>query len=174
MLIGFLANPQSFGWFPSAGLQRTDTSRLSFAGMLGDYLWHLTLPLACYTYGGFAFLSKLMRASILENLYLDYARTARAKGLPGHTVLLRHVFRNSLLPLITVAAGILPGLLGGSVIVETMFSIQGMGQLAFQATLARDLPVIQALGFVTGVLVLVSYLLTDLCYAFADPRVSYD
>jgi ABC-type dipeptide/oligopeptide/nickel transport system permease component len=174
MLIGFFANPQYFGWFPSAGLQSTDTSAFTFGGMLRDYLWHLALPLVCFVYASFAFNSKMMRASMLENLYLDYARTARAKGLPAHTVVLRHVFRNSLLPLITMAAGILPGLLGGSVIIETMFSIKGMGQLAFQATLARDLPVIQALGFVGAVLTLISYLITDLCYAFADPRVSYD
>ena len=95
-------------------------------GFLADRLWHLVLPVLCLSYGGFAFLSKLMRTSMLENLLSDFARTARAKGVPEDEVLWRHVFRNGLLPLITVSAGILPALLGGSVIVETIFSIDGM------------------------------------------------
>ncbi len=111
---------------------------------------------------------------MLDNLYSDYARTARAKGLSEFVVTTRHVFRNSLLPLITIATGIIPGLIGGSVIIETIFSIKGMGELAFRATLARDLPLIQGLGVISAVLVLVSYLITDICYAVADPRVSYD
>lgn len=174
ILIWRLANPQTLNWFPSAGLHATDTSKFTFGMMLGDFLWHLVLPVICLTYAGFAFLSKLMRASMLDNLNMDYARTARAKGLPGSTVVTRHVFRNSLLPLITVAAGILPGLLGGSVVVETMFSIKGMGELSFRAVLARDLPVIQAVAFIGAILTLISYLITDICYALADPRVSYD
>lgn len=174
MLIGFLANPRYLGWFPSAGLHAVDTPRMTFVEYAGDYVWHLVLPVLTLSYGAFAYLSKQMRASMLDNLSQDYARTARAKGLSGFVVVTRHVFRNSLIPLITIATGIIPGLLGGSVIVETIFSIQGMGQLAYSATLARDLPVIQALGLVSGILVLISYLITDICYALADPRVSYD
>ena len=174
LLIGFLANPRYLGWFPSAGLHSTDTTNMAFFDYLRDYLWHLVLPVVVLSYGGFAYLSKQMRASMLDNLSMDYARTARAKGLSGFVVVTRHVFRNSLLPLITIATGIIPGLLGGSVIVETIFSIKGMGELAYRATLARDLPVIQALGLVSGILVLFSYLITDICYALADPRVSYD
>ena len=99
-------------------------------GFLFDRIWHLVLPVLCLTFGGFAFLAKLSRSSILENLAADYARTARAKGATDEIVLWRHVFRNSLIPLITVAASLLPGLLAGSVIVESLFSIEGMGKLA--------------------------------------------
>jgi len=174
MAIGFLANRDYLAWFPAAGLHVTDTTSHTFFEYAMDYLWHLALPILVSTYGGFAYLSKQMRASMLDNLELDYARTARAKGLSGFVIATRHVFRNSLLPLITIAAGIIPGLLGGSVIIETMFSIKGMGELTYQATLGRDLPVIQATGLVSGAIVLISYLITDICYAIADPRVSYD
>ena len=132
------------------------------------------LPVVCLTYSGFAFLTKLTRASVLENLQSDYARTARAKGASERAVLWRHVFRNSLLPLITVAASILPGLLIGSVIVETIFSIDGMGRLVVEAVQMRDREVVLSVTLVTGLLTLVSYLLMDICYAVADPRVSYE
>ncbi len=107
-------------------------------GFLFDRIWHLVLPVICLSYGGFAALAKLTRTSVLENLNSDYARTARAKGLSEQEVLWKHVFRNSLLPLITVAAGLLPSLLGGSLIVENIFSINGMGQLAVEAVKSRD------------------------------------
>lgn len=174
MAIGFLANPQYMGWFPSAGLHAVDTSRMTSLDYLGDYLLHLVLPVMVMSYGGFAYLSKQMRASMLDNLYSDYARTARAKGLSESVVVTRHVFRNSLLPLITIATGIIPALIGGSVIIETIFSIKGMGELAYRATLARDLPVIQGIGVISAILVLIANLVTDVCYAIADPRVSYD
>lgn len=143
-------------------------------GFLFDRLWHLVLPVLCLSYGSFAFLAKLTRASILENLLADYARTARAKGVPESEVLWRHVFRNSLLPLITVSAGLLPGLLGGSVIVESIFSIDGMGKLAVEAVQTRDRELVLSLTLISGLLTLAGYLIADLCYAIADPRVSYD
>lgn len=143
-------------------------------GFLVDRLWHLTLPIICLSYGGFAFLAKLTRTAILENLLADYARTARAKGVPENHVLWRHVFRNSLLPLITVSATLLPSLLGGAVIVETLFSIDGMGKLAVDAVKTRDRELVLSITFISGVLTLLSYLIADLCYAIADPRVSYE
>jgi peptide/nickel transport system permease protein len=143
-------------------------------GFLVDRLWHLALPVLCLSYGSFAFLAKLTRTAILENLLADYARTARAKGVPENQVLWHHVFRNSLLPLITVSAGLLPGLLGGSVIVESIFSIDGMGKLAVEAVQARDRELVLSLTLISGLLTLAGYLIADLCYALADPRVSYD
>jgi len=143
-------------------------------GFLLDRAWHLVLPVFCLSYGGFAFLSKLTRTSVLENLMADYARTARAKGVADRDVLWRHVFRNSLLPLITVSASLLPSLLGGSVIVEHIFSIEGMGKLGVQAVQGRDRELVLSITLISGLLTLVSYLLADLCYAVADPRVSYD
>lgn len=143
-------------------------------GFLLDRLWHLILPVFCLSYGGFAFLSRLTRGAVLENLLSDYARTARAKGVAEQQVLWRHVFRNSLLPLITLMASLLPSLIGGSVIIEALFSIEGMGKLAIEAVYARDRELILSLTLVSGVLTLAGYLLADLCYAIADPRVSYD
>jgi ABC-type dipeptide/oligopeptide/nickel transport system permease component len=143
-------------------------------GFLVDRLWHLALPVICLAYNGFAFLAKLTRTSVLENLLADYARTARAKGVPEKQVLWRHVFRNSLLPLITVAASLLPGLLSGSVIVENIFSIDGMGKLAVEAVKARDRELVLSITLISGMLTLVGYLIADICYAIADPRVSYE
>ncbi len=174
MLVGFLANPQYLDWFPAAGIHSTNTANMTWFQNLGDYLWHITLAVVCLTYGGFAYLSRQVQSSMLDNMRQDYVRTARAKGLKNSTVIIRHVFRNSLLPLITISAGILPGMLSGSVIVETIFSIHGMGMLAYSATFSRDLPVIQTVALIGAVLTLLSYLITDICYALADPRVSYD
>lgn len=143
-------------------------------GFLLDRIWHLALPVLCLSYGGFAFLAKLTRSAVLENLLADYARTALAKGAAENQVLWRHVFRNSLLPLITVSAGLLPGLLGGSVIVESLFSIDGMGKLAVEAVQARDRELLLSLTLISGLLTLAGYLIADICYAIADPRVSYE
>jgi len=143
-------------------------------GFLFDRVWHLAMPVLCLSFGGLAFLAKLSRSAVLENLSSDYARTARAKGATEEVVLWRHVFRNSLIPLITVAASLLPGLLAGSVIVETLFSIEGMGKLAVEAVKGRDRELVLSLTLISGVLTLIGYLLADFCYALADPRVSYE
>ena len=143
-------------------------------GWLLDVVWHLILPVICLSYGGSAFLTKLTRGSILENLQADYVRTARAKGVNEHDVLYRHVFRNSLLALITVAASILPALLGGSVIVESIFSIPGMGRLGVESVQFRDREVVMAVTLIGGIIGLLSQILRDLLYALADPRVTYD
>ncbi len=143
-------------------------------GFLLDRIWHLVLPIVCLSYGGFAALSKLTRTSVLENLNSDYARTARAKGLGEQDVLWKHVFRNSLLPLITVAAGLLPALLGGSLIVENIFSINGMGQLAVEAVKSRDREMVLSITWISGFLTLIGYLIADFMYTLVDPRVTYD
>ncbi|MEJ2453030.1 MAG: ABC transporter permease [Candidatus Thiodiazotropha sp.] len=143
-------------------------------GFLFDRIWHLVLPVVCLSYGGFAGLAKLTRTAVLENLLSDYARTARAKGLAESAVLWRHVFRNSLLPLITVAASLLPSLLAGSVIVESIFSIEGMGKLAVEAVQTRDRELVLSITLIGGILTLLGYLLADFLYALADPRVSYE
>lgn len=184
LLIGLLASEEYLNLFPTSGLESLRADRWTFLpvatadgwqrGYLLDLIWHLTLPVLCLSYTGFAFLTKLTRSSVLENLQADYARTARAKGASERSVLWHHVFRNSLLPLITVAASILPGLLVGSVIVESIFSIDGMGRLAVQAVQQRDREVVLAVTLITSLLSLVAYLLVDICYAVADPRVSYE
>jgi peptide/nickel transport system permease protein len=184
MLIGFLASAQYIRAFPAAGLNEMAASQMAFLprftphgwerGWLFDLGWHLVLPVVCLSYGGSAFLTKLVRGSVLENLGADYARTARAKGLAENVVLYRHVFRNSLLALITVAAAILPSLLSGSVIVETIFSIPGMGQLGVEGARFQDREVVLAVTLIGGVISLASTLLRDILYAAADPRVGYD
>jgi len=184
MLIGLLANRQYLHLFPVGGLNSTLAEQMSFLpgfvegrferGWLLDRLWHLVLPITCLTYAGFAFLSKLTRSAMLENLSADFVRTARAKGVSQGGVLWQHAFRNSLLPLITVAAGILPGLLVGSVIVEKIFSIPGMGKLTIDAIFARDRELVLAGTLMGGLLGLACLLIADLCYAVVDPRVSYD
>ena len=174
LAIGIFANRQVLDWFPAAGLHSADITHMNFTKYAMDYLWHLVMPIGVMSLGGFAYLTKLMRASMLDNLSQDYARTARAKGVSNFRVVMKHVFRNSLLPMITIFAGIIPGLLGGSIIIERIFSIPGMGQLGFHAALARDLPVLQALTFIGAAISLLSLLMADLAYAIADPRVSYD
>jgi peptide/nickel transport system permease protein len=174
LLLAFFANPRYFGWFPVGGAHSTTTDWMTSTQYARDFLWHMGLPVICLTYGGFAYLSKIQRASMLDNMSQDYVRTARAKGLPNHVVLMRHVFRNSLLPMITLLAGIIPGLLGGSIVVERIFSIKGMGDLVITATTARDLPIVQAVALISSAITLVCLLITDIAYTFADPRVSYD
>lgn len=184
MLITYFANEQHFRWFPAAGLHDLQASNMAFfpswgeqgfsRGWLLDALWHLVLPVACMTYGGFAVMSKVMRGAMLDNLSADFVRTARAKGVSDRVVLWRHAFRNSVLPLITMVSGILPALFVGSVIVETIFSIQGMGKLSIDAAFQKDRELVMATTLVAGLLGLSSELIRDVCYAIADPRVSYD
>jgi peptide/nickel transport system permease protein len=143
-------------------------------GFLLDRSWHLVLPIIALSYGGFAALAKIMRTSILENLNADYARTARAKGVAESDVLWKHVFRNSLLPLITILAGLLPSLLGGSVIIEQIFSIDGMGKLVIEATMSRDREVVLSITLIAGLLTLLGYLISDFLYTLVDPRIQYD
>jgi len=184
--IGFLTSAQypHLKWFPTNGLHDLLSADMSFLptfgsggfhrGFLLDAIWHMVLPVICMSYGGFAMLSKLARGSVLENVAADYARTARAKGLSSRDVLYRHVFHNSLLPLITVAAHIIPGLLVGSVIVETIFGISGMGRLFIEAVQQKDFELVLTEAVISGLLGLGSYLAADILYAVADPRVKYD
>lgn len=184
LLIGFLANKMYLHWFPTGGLHGIEAHAATYLprwthegfepGFLLDTVYHLVLPVVCLSYGGLAFLAKLSRAAILENLSMDFVRTARAKGVSERDVLFRHVFRNSLLPLITVAAHLLPALLAGSVVVETIFSIPGMGKLTIQAVKLHDQEVVMATTLIGGMLGLVGYLVSDIGYAIADPRVSYE
>jgi len=173
MLIGYLCGPP-LQWFPPAGLSSNNADQLAFFPWLGDRLWHLVLPVICLTYAGFAYLTKQVRAGMLDNLRSDYVRTARAKGLSEPVVVIRHAFRNSVIPVITIMATILPAMLGGSVIIEKIFSIPGMGLLAFEAITTRDYNVIMAVSTISGFLNLVGLLLADIAYAAVDPRISFE
>jgi len=175
VLLGFLGKGGlGVHWFPIAGLHSFGYEKLSWGAYTADLLWHVALPVVCLVYGGLAYLAKMGRASLLENLRADYVRTARAKGLPERRVVYHHALRNSLLPMITTMVLTLPGLIGGSVIIESIFSIQGTGLLLVGASLAMDLALIMAETLLYGVLTLVFLLIGDICYAWADPRVRYE
>jgi peptide/nickel transport system permease protein len=175
VLIGFLGvGGEGLHWFPIGNLHSFGYEKFSLVQYMADLLWHVTLPVVCLVYGGFAYLAKMGRASLLENLRADYVRTARAKGLPESRVIYHHALRNSLLPMITTMILAIPGLIGGSVIVERIFSIQGTGNLLVDASQSLDLSVLMAEVLLYGVLTLGFLLIGDLLYAWADPRVRYE
>jgi peptide/nickel transport system permease protein len=136
-----------------------------------DRIWHLVLPSMLGATGGIAVLSRYVRSQMLEIIGQDYVRTARAKGLSTETVYYKHALRNALLPFVTMFGLILPGLIGGSVIIESIFSWPGMGRMAYEAILARDYPIILTVNFITAVLVLLGTLVSDLLYMVVDPRI---
>jgi len=174
MLIGYFCGPTFKDWFPPAGLSSNYAEQLPFFPWLADRLWHLVLPVFCLTYSGFAYLTKQVRAGMLDNLRADYVRTARAKGLSNWVVIFRHAFRNSIIPVITIVATLLPAMLGGSVIIESIISVPGMGLLAFEAVTTRDYNVVMAVATIGGVLNLIGLLLGDIAYAVVDPRISFE
>jgi len=174
MMIGYFCGPTFRQWFPPAGLSSNYADELAFFPWLWDRLWHLVLPVICLSYSGFAYLTKQVRAGMLDNLRADYVRTARAKGLSNRVVIFRHAFRNSIIPVITIMATLLPAMLGGSVIIERIFSIPGMGLLAFEAVTTRDYNVVMAVATIGGVMNLVGLLLGDIAYAMVDPRISFE
>jgi peptide/nickel transport system permease protein len=172
LILVFLCNDSFVNIFP-LGLGGERAANLPPWEGIIDRLWRLTPGVICLTYGGFAYLSKLQRGALLETLRADYVRTAYAKGLSHGRVVIRHAMRNSLLPLITIAASILPGLLGGSVVVEQIFNINGLGLLGWEALRAYDEPIVLATATISAFLLLVSLLVVDLLYAKADPRIAY-
>lgn len=177
LLLYFLSQAsawESLRWFPIGGWQSSDASELTTLGQWRDVAWHLVLPTICMTYGSLAALSRYMRSGLLEVIQADYVRTARAKGLSERVVIGKHALRNGLLPILTLLAGLLPAVLGGSVIIEYIFGIQGMGLWVVDAINQRDYNVILAVELFSTVLVLVGLLLTDLSYALVDPRIRYE
>ncbi|MCY7409261.1 MAG: ABC transporter permease [Chitinophagales bacterium] len=175
MLLILFANPDVLNWFPASGVKPVAGygEGISFFEKVRASFPYLILPLVAYTYSSLAFLSRLTRVSMLEVLQQDYIKTARAKGLSERTVIYKHAFRNALLPLITVFANILPLAIGGSVILESIFTIPGMGYASYFAIQTQDYPVIIGVFTLTGVLTLIGYLLADILYAIADPRISF-
>jgi len=174
ILIFFLGGGDYWDLFPVYGLLSPGAENYPFYKKAIDFLWHIALPVFCLTYGSLAYLSRFQKGSLLEVLREDFVRTATAKGLPKHKVLLKHALRNALIPIITILAGILPAMIGGSVIIESIFSIPGIGQLGFEAVLSRDYPVIMAIATISAVLTLFGILIADLVYVLVDPRISFE
>jgi peptide/nickel transport system permease protein len=160
--------------FPTGGFRSVGAGDMTTLGSIRDLLWHLALPLVCLTYGSLAALSRYMRTGLLDVIRADYIRTARAKGLPEISVIGKHALRNGLLPILTLLAGLLPAILGGSVIIEYIFGIPGMGLWVVDAIYQRDYNVVLVVELFSTILVLVGILLTDLSYALVDPRIRYE
>lgn len=158
-------------WLPISGLTSMEFAQLSPWGQFCDLARHLTLPILVYTIGGLAGISRYMRACMLEVLRQDYILTAQAKGLPPSLVIGRHALRNALLPVITLLGLSVPGLVGGSVIIESIFALPGLGQLFYAAVMARDYTMIMGNLVLGAVLTLAGNLLADFCYGLADPRI---
>jgi peptide/nickel transport system permease protein len=175
LLLLQFANPDNLSWFPVSGIQ--DPTIFDPNWSLWMKLKHrmpfLILPIITYTYGSFAFLSRIMRVGMIDVVSQDYIRTARAKGLGEGKVILKHALRNSLLPVITVFAAIFPMAIGGSIIIEVIFSIPGMGVEVLNSILNYDYPMIITVFTLSGFLTMVGYLVADLLYAVVDPRISY-
>ena len=159
------------GWLPISGLRSPTWEYLAFWAQQWDFVTHLTLPILVATFGGLAGFSRYMRQSMLEVVRQDYIQSARAKGLSEKVVIGKHALRNALLPIVTVLGLSLPGLIGGSVIVESIFAIPGMGQLMVQAVFERDYPVIMGNLVIVATLTLVANLIADLTYSLVDPRI---
>lgn len=159
------------GWFPISGITSMDFNSLSAFGKLSDLASHLALPICVYTIGGLAGMSRYMRSCMLEVLRQEYILTAEAKGLPMRTVIFKHALHNALLPLITLLGLSVPGLIGGSVIIESIFALPGLGQLFYAAVLARDYTMIMGNLVLGAVLTLAGNLIADLCYGLSDPRI---
>jgi len=173
LLLVFFAGASHFDWFPMGGVFSDNYEDLSVMGKLWDRLHHAILPLICYMIGSFTFLTLLMKSSMLDVIKLDYVRTAQAKGLSDKVIYMKHALRNALIPIVTGMSGILGIFFTGSIIIETVFNLDGMGLLSYTAVNARDYNVLMGLIFLQSVLFLVGRLLTDLLYVVVDPRIDF-
>ncbi len=161
------------GILPISGLRSLDHDEMTLLGKIADIARHLILPVMVMSFTGLAALARFSRSAMLEVVRQDYVRTARAKGVPENQVIFKHAFRNALIPVITLMGLMLPEIIGGSFIFETIFAYPGMGRLGYDAIMARDYPVLMGIGTVTAILTLGANLFADLLYAFADPRIRY-
>ena len=173
LLLMIFANPDVISIFPPSGIKpvsgyNDDASLLEKAM---DSLPYIILPLVCYIYSSLAFISRLTTASINEQLSLDYIKTAKAKGLSDKQVIYRHALKNSLLPLITVFSSLFPSIIGGSIIIESIFTIPGMGLETIQAIVSQDYPLVIAVLTLSACITILSYLMADILYTWVDPRV---
>jgi peptide/nickel transport system permease protein len=173
LLILLFCRAQTLDWFPMQGLTSDDFDSLSAFAKLKDLVWHLILPVICLSYASLATVTRYLRAGMLEVIRQDFIRTARAKGLPERAVIFRHALRNSLIPIITLLGVTLPALMGGSVVVERIFGINGMGLLGLQAILSRDYPMVMGITTLVALLTMLCLLASDLLYAAVDPRIGH-
>ncbi|QFT58702.1 Inner membrane ABC transporter permease protein YejB [Sulfitobacter sp. THAF37] len=175
LLLVLFAGGSYWQIFPLRGLTSDNWSELSLGGKIADYFWHITLPVLASTIGAFATLTLLTKNSFLDEIKKQYVITARAKGLSERKVLYGHVFRNAMLIMIASFPGVFIGVFfTGSLIIETIFSLDGLGRLAFEATVARDYPIVFGTLFIFGLMGLVVGLISDLMYVAVDPRIDFE
>lgn len=173
LLLLFFCYGDYLKWFPMIGLHSEGAENFTWPRYLLDYLWHAFLPVMCLALFSLAGLAMYARTSMLEVISQDYIRTARAKGLSEFTVIFKHALRNALIPILTLFSNFLPALLGGSVLVEYIFGIHGMGRLSWESIEQKDYPTLMALIYIDAIIVLVSILLTDILYVWVDPRITF-
>jgi peptide/nickel transport system permease protein len=162
----------TLGWLPVSGIVSLGFESLSILEKILDVGRHLILPVAISAFGSLAVISRYMRTEMIGIMGEDYIRTARAKGLDENTVIYKHALKNALLPIITILGLSVPGLIGGSVIFESIFAIPGMGRLFYESVMARDYPVIMGVLSIGAILTLLGNFLADMAYSYADPRIS--
>lgn len=173
LLLVFFAGASYFNWFPIGGLISDNYDDLTTWGKFLDRAHHFALPLICYMIGSFTYVTFMMKNSLLDVIKMDYVRTARAKGLDERTVYMKHALRNALIPIITGMSGILSIFFAGSILIERIFNLDGMGLLSLTAVTARDYNVLMGLIFLQALMFLAGRLLTDILYVVVDPRIDF-
>lgn len=175
LLIVLFAGGTFLEWFPLRGLVSDNWSDLSWPARIVDYFHHLALPIICYTIGSFAVLTLLTKNTFLEEIRRQYVQTARAKGLTDRQVLIRHVLRNALIPIVTgLPAALVGAFFGGALLIETLFSLDGLGLLSYESIIRRDFPVVLGSLYLFSLIGLVIKLVSDVLYVVVDPRLSFE
>ena len=173
LLIVFFAGGSFFEWFPIGGIQSEVFDQLTFFEKVVDRVYHFTLPIICYTIGSFTSLTILMKNSVIEEIQKDYIRTARAKGVDEKLVYMKHALKNALIPIVTGLGGFLSVFFAGSLLLETIFQLDGIGLLSYRSVLSRDYNVIMGLVFIQSALFLIGNILSDIAYVLVDPRIDF-
>lgn len=173
LLIVFLSGGSFFEWFPVGGLHSEAYEEFTFFEKIMDRVHHFTLPLICYTMGSFTSLTILMKNSLIEEIKKDYIRTARAKGLDEKVVYMKHALKNALIPIVTGLGSFLSVFFAGSLLLETIFQLDGIGLLSYKSVLSRDYNVIMGLVFIQSALFLFGNVLSDIAYVIVDPRIDF-
>ncbi len=173
-LLAIIVISKYLPWWPTSNLDPSIPLTESYWNVLLITARHYVLPIICLAYGSFTFLSRFTRSTMLEVIKQDYIRTARAKGLSNKKVIFKHALRNSVIPLITTSSSLLPALIVGSVFIEFIFRIPGMGMLSFEAISSRDYPLLMTTAGITATLTLLGILISDITYGIVDPRISLD
>lgn len=175
LLLVLFGGGSFLAWFPLRGLTSPNWEELSQWGKVVDYLWHIALPVTASVLGSFAVVTMLTKNAFLEEIRKQYVLTARAKGLEERRVLWKHVFRNALIPIVTgFPAAFIGAFFTGSLLIETLFSLDGLGLLSYESVIRRDYPVVLGTLYLFTLIGLVTKLISDLCYVWVDPRVKFD